>query len=342
MIFTLLTSSSLISGVFWWKAHFYNIDLSSFFDNNLSKNREQNSQKPKSWGSQGLAQTSNVPSGLFRYGGSTTWAPIRVKTEPAIETAFPYFDLRYVDPSKGTPDSAVGIQMLLKNELAFSQTSRSLKEKEYEQAEVRGFTLTEIPVAIDGIAVIVHPDLNIPGLTIDNLKNIYSGRITNWKEFGGPDLKIVPYSKKNTGGTVEFFIKNVLQKEKFGKNIQGVKTTTEALRKVGHNRGGIFYASAPKVVRQCGVRPLPIRRVGEELVAPYKEPYIPPSQCPKKRNQLNITAFRSDEYPMTRRLFVVVKKNGQLEDQAGMAYAKLMLSEAGQQAISEAGFVRIR
>ena len=336
-----MTSSSLIIGVFWWKAFLYNIDLSYFFQT-ASKNREQNQQKSNSWGNKDFTQASDVPSGLFRYGGSTTWAPIRAQTERAIENAFPYFDLRYVDPTKGTPDTAVGIQMLIENKLSFSHTSRSLKEKEYEQAELKGFTLTEIPVAIDGIAVVVHPDLNIPGLTIENLKNIYSGKIINWKDLGGPDLKIAPYSKQNNGGTVEFFVKNILQKEKFGNNIKVVKTTTEALNEVSQSRGGIFYASAPKIVRQCGVKPLPIGRVGEKFVPPYNQPFIPPSQCPQKRNQLNIAAFRSDEYPMTRRLFVVVKKNGQLEEQAGMAYAKLMLSQAGQQAISEAGFVRIR
>ena len=282
-----------------------------------------------------------MPSGLFHYGGSTTWAPIRAKTERAIENAFPRFNLRYTHPSKGTSDTAVGIQMLLNNQLAFSQTSRSLREEEYEQAQLRGFTLTEIPVAIDGIAVAVHPDLNILGLTIDNLKSIYSGKITNWKEFGGPDLKIIPYSKQNEGGTVEFFVKNILQKEKFGDNIQTVKTTTEALAKIAQNPGSIYYASAPKIVRQCAIKPLPIGR-DEKFVAPYKEPLIPPSQCPKKRNQLNTAAFRSDEYPMTRRLFVVVKKNGQLEEQAGIAYAEFMLTQAGQKSISEAGFVRIR
>ena len=342
LTFTLLMSSGLIIGVFWWMAYLYNINL-NFFDIS-NNNQEESSLKPKSSDrDEGFAQVSNVPSGIFRYGGSTTWAPIRNKTEQAIKAAFPTFDLRYINPNKGTPDTAVGIQMLLNNELDFSQTSRSLKDKEYEQAQQKGFTLTEIPVAIDGIAVAVHPELDVPGLTIDNLKKIYTGKITNWKDLGGPDLKVIPYSKQNQGGTVEFFIKNILQKEKFGNKIQVVSTTTEALRKLAQNRGGIYYASAPKIVRQCGVKALPIaRRTDDKFIPPYKEPLISPSQCPKKRNQLNIAAFRSDEYPMTRRLFVVVKRKGQLEEQAGIAYAKLMLTQAGQKSISEAGFVRIR
>lgn len=341
LIFTLLISSSTIVGVFWGLAYFYNID-SSYIFHFSTNNREQKSQNPDSSESGGFARVSDVPSGLFPYGGSTTWVPIRAKTEPAIEKVFQEYDLRYTDPAAGFPDSTIGINMLLNNELAFSQTSRSLTEKEYEAARLRGLKLTEIPVAIDGIAVAVHPEINISGLTIENLKNIYAGKILNWKELGGPNSKITPYSKQNKGGTVEFFVKNVLHKEKFGKNVKKVGTTTEGLEKVTQNRGGIFYGSAPELVTQCGIKTLPIARVGEKFVPPYKEPLISHYQCPKKRNQVNKAAFRSGEYPMTRRLFVVVKQNDKIEEKAGRAYARLMLTQEGQKLISEAGFVRIR
>ncbi|KST63060.1 PstS family phosphate ABC transporter substrate-binding protein [Mastigocoleus testarum] len=338
LTFTLLISSSLVIGVFWWKSHFYNTGFVNFGKNPSSKQKQKS---PPSL-AQKFTQVKNVPAGSFSYGGSTTWASIRNRTEQSLARVFPEYELIYINPERGSPDSAVGIEMLLNNELDFSQTSRSIKEEEHKKAEIKGFTLTEIPIAIDGIAVAVHPKMNIPGLKLDELKKIYSGEITNWKDLGGPNLKITPYSKQNEGGTVEFFLKNVLHKEKFGKNIQIVKSTTEALRRIISNRGGIYYASAPKIVTQCGVKPLPIARVGEKFVPPYKKPLVLPYECPIQRNQLNVEAFKSDEYPMTRRLFVVVKKNGQIEEEAGMAYANLMLTEEGQQLISEAGFVRIR
>ncbi len=333
-----MISSSLILGVFWLISHFYKTDAINFSSNSNKKREKEVNVSLNN----GFSRVQNVPSGSFRYGGSTTWASIRNKTEQAIKISFPQYELRYTSPTNGLAGSGVGIKMLLNNELDFSQTSRSLKDKEYEKAQQKGFTLTEIPIAIDGIAVAVHPDLDIPGLTIDELKQIYSGKITNWKELGGPNLKIIPYSKLNEGGTVEFFVTNILQKERFGRNVQKVRTTTEALRKLAKNIGGIYYASAPKIVKQCAVKPLPIARDDKEFVAPYKKPLVLPYQCPKKRNQLNIAAFKSDEYPMTRRLFVVVKKNGQLEEQAGMTYVKFMLTEEGQKSITKAGFVRIR
>jgi len=221
--------------------------------------------------------------------------------------------------------------------LAFSQASRSLKDEEIQRAQQRGLTLKEVPVAIDGIAIAVHPDLPVSGLTITQLKDIYTGKISNWRQVGGPNLAIIPYSRrKEDGGTVEFFIDQVLEKADFGDNIQYVYSTTPALRKVSQNLGGIYYASAPEVVPQCGIKTLPLGKSENQLVAPYQEPSIPSSQCPQKRNQLNELAFQKGEYPITRRLFVIIKQNGQLDEQAGEAYAQ------GQELIEKAGFVPLR
>ncbi|MEL6458967.1 MAG: PstS family phosphate ABC transporter substrate-binding protein [Cyanobacteria bacterium J06641_2] len=334
LVLALLITLGLVGGVYWWLARSYDINLSSFA-NNQSQTNQQSAKIT-------FNSVKQVPSGLFSYGGSTTWAPIRKEADSAIKTALPKFQLRYTNPTTGAPGSGTGIKMLLKNQLAFSQSSRPVKDKEYQQAQQRGFQLEEIPVAIDGIAIAVNPSLNIPGLTLNQLKDIYTGKITNWQQVGGENQAIVPYSKISEGGTVEFFVNNILEKEEFGQNIEKISTTTEGLRKVSQNKGGIYYASAPEVVGQCGIKPLAIGRTQSKLVSPYKEPYVPSSECPQKRNQLNVDAFRSDEYPMTRRLFVVVKKNGQVDEQAGVAYANLLLAEEGQQLISKAGFVRIR
>mgnify|MGYP006420968177 CR=1 FL=1 len=71
-------------------------------------------------------------------------------------------------------------------------------------------------------------------------------------------------------------------------------------------------------------------------------PPFPPSACPQQRNTLNDAAFQDGSYPITRRLFVIVKRNGQIDERAGDAYARLLLTEQGQKAIQKAGFVRIR
>ena len=333
LLLTVMVTSALLGGIAWWL-------LNKTFPN---LNDRSNSSSSNNQISETLAAVKNVPEGLFNYGGSTTWAPIRKEVDFIIQQVWPKFRLVYTDPTAGTPGTGSGIRMLIENQLAFSQASRSLKDEEIQRAQQRGLTLKEVPVAIDGIAIAVHPDLPVSGLTITQLKDIYTGKISNWQQVGGPNLAIIPYSRrKEDGGTVEFFIDQVLEKADFGDNIQYVYSTTPALRKVSQNPGGIYYASAPEVVPQCGIKTLPLGKSENKLVAPYQEPSIPSSQCPQKRNQLNELAFQKGEYPITRRLFVIIKQNGQLDEQAGEAYANLLLTDQGQELIEKAGFVPLR
>jgi phosphate transport system substrate-binding protein len=334
LLLTLGITLGLVSGVFWWLANNSNVI------NNFTNN--QSLQAPQS-NDDSLTQVANVPSGLFSYGGSTTWAPIRQEVDSEIQKLWPKFQLRYTDPTTGAPGSGTGIKMLLNDQLVFAQSSRSIKDEEYQKAQQRGFTLKQIAVAIDGIAIAVNPQLNIPGLTLAQLKDIYTGKLTNWQQLNGPNLPITPYSRRlEEGGTIQFFDENVLGGEKFGNNVNFIPTTTQALREVAKNPGGIYYASAPEVVRQCSVKPLPLGRKSEQLVPPYKEPFIPLQNCPQQRNQINATAFQTGDYPITRRLFVIVKQNGQTDQQAGETYANLLLTDQGQKLITQAGFVRIR
>ncbi|MBW4646554.1 MAG: PstS family phosphate ABC transporter substrate-binding protein [Goleter apudmare HA4340-LM2] len=334
LLLTLGITLSLVGGVFWWLANKSGV-INNFITNQPGQILQSNNEP--------FTQVANVPTGLFSYGGSTTWAPIRREVDSEIQKLLPKFQLRYTDPTTAAPGSGTGIRMLLNNQLAFAQSSRSIKDEEYQKAQQRGFTLKEIPVAIDGIAIAVNPNLNIPGLTVTQIKDIYTGKLTNWQQVGGPNLPIKAYSRRlEDGGTVEFFYENVLGKGKFADNVQFIPTTTLALREVAKNPGGIYYASAPEVVDQCTIKSLPLGRTPDKLVPPYKEPFVPRQNCPQQLNQLNAIAFQTGDYPITRRLFVIVKQNGQIDQQAGESYANLLLTEQGQKLITQAGFVRIR
>ncbi|NET50076.1 MAG: phosphate ABC transporter substrate-binding protein [Merismopedia sp. SIO2A8] len=290
-----------------------------------------------------FTEVLNVPTGTFNYGGSTTWAPIRRDIDPLITQAHPSFQLQYTNPFSGAPGSSTGIQMLLDNQLAFVQSSRSLKPEEIQIAQQRGFSLREIPVAVEGIAIAVHPDLTVPGLTLDQLQQIYTGQLTNWNQVGGPNRPITPYSRRlEDGGTVEFFVDTVLEGIAFGSTVQFIPTTTEALRTVSADPGGIYYASAPEIIGQCTTKPLAIGQTANQLVALHKTPLVPPAQCPTQRNQINPTALLDGSYPITRQLLVIIKDNGQVEQQAGEAYAALLLSQQGQALLTPSGFVSIR
>ncbi len=144
------------------------------------------------------------------------------------------------------------------------------------------------------------------------------------------------------GGTVEIFVQDILGGQAFGSNVEFVSTTTQALQKLAFSPGGIYYASASEVVPQYSVRALLLGRTQGQYIAPYQKPFVLPGECLGKRNKLNIEAFQSGKYPITRNLFVVVKHNGQTEQQAGVAYANFLLTEQGQELITQTGFVKIR
>ncbi|MEM7066273.1 MAG: serine/threonine-protein kinase [Cyanobacteria bacterium P01_B01_bin.77] len=275
----------------------------------------------------------DVTPGQFTYGGSTTWAPIRGIIDPQLQQAIPGLQLTYRTPTNQAPGSSAGIQMLLSGELDFAQTSRPLTPAEKQQAQQLGLTLQEIPVALEGVAIVTHPAISVSNLTQSQLKDVYTGDIVNWQELGGPDLPVVAIAREDLGGTVLFFRQAVLNGEALAPNVRRSPNTTEALRLTGNTPGAIYFASAPEVVGQCTVKPLSI-----DQQPSYQPPYVDLQKCPNQRNQPNLAGFESGDYPLTRQLYIV----SNTEQPIGQAYAALLLSQEGQTALNEAGFAQLR
>ncbi|MBV6624728.1 MAG: substrate-binding domain-containing protein [Rivularia sp. (in: Bacteria)] len=298
----------------------------------------------------------NVPSGKFRYGGSTTWAPITQLFHKKINQVYPQFQLEYRQRQKEAPGTGTGVQMLLNKEIDFSLSSRNLTTNEREEAKKRGFNLKKVPIAIDAIAVAVNHNLNIDELTLKELEGIYTGEIRNWQELGGPNLLIKPYSRsQKAGGTVEFFYGNVLRGENFSNSLENVRDTTQGIRKVSQNPGGIYYGSASEIVNQCSVKAVKLGNTKDNMIAPYKQPLISPPDCKQKPNQVDIDKLSSnDEYPITRTLYIIYKHSSINPDpdlkedfklaqakKAVEAYTKLIKTDEGKQLIKEAGFLPV-
>ena len=104
-----------------------------------SENRHQNNSINFA-NQQFNCNVQNLPKGTFNYGGSTTWAPIRRDVDSVIQSFCPQFILRYTQPASGKPGFATGIRMLIDNQLAFSQSSRSIKAEENAEAQQKGFS----------------------------------------------------------------------------------------------------------------------------------------------------------------------------------------------------------
>ena len=181
------------------------------------------------------------------------------------------------------------------------------------------------------------------GLTVDQLQQIYLGKITNWNQVGGPNLAITPLSQRpEDADTVIFSNNSDLKGQALGSNVQYVYSTTEAVRQLSKTPGGVYYASARSVLPQCSVKALPLGSTSGQLIPPYREPMVSPEQCPRRRNQLNTQAIKNGSYPIIANLSVIIKQNKGREQQIGDAYANLLLTDQGQKAIEQAGFVRVR
>lgn len=180
--------------------------------------------------------------------------------------------------------SGVGIAALINGGTDICTASRPMKDAEKAQAKARhGKDVVEIPVALDGVAIYVHQSCPLPSITKDQLKGIYTGQITNWRDIGGKDAKIVPYSRENNSGTYVFFKEHVLGNADFAKEIQTLPGTAAVVNAVSKDPasigyGGIAYAS--------GIRAIPIRKdEGGQPVMP------------------SLATVQSGEYPLSRNLF---------------------------------------
>lgn len=282
-----------------------------------------------------LAQIPNIPQGTFNYGGSTTFAPLRSNNViSSLNQAHPQFKLRYTESNGEKPGSGSGIKMLLNGQLSFSQSSRPVKDTEFAQATERGFKLEQVPVGIDGIVFYINPKLSIPGLTLAQIKDIFTGKIQNWQEVGGPNLKITPLTRNpKASGTVEFFIEEVLEKQAFSASVQETPNTTLGIRKVALTPGGIGYATASEVIGQKMIRPLALAK---DATLGFVSPVTKDNPA-----ALNKSVFTDGSYPLTRRLFVIIKRDGRLDEQAGVAYANMILSNEGQELVEKTGFVPV-
>ncbi|WP_445633890.1 EF-hand domain-containing protein [Nostoc sp. DSM 114161] len=285
-----------------------------------------------------FAEVPNVPEGTFKYGGSTSWAFIYPKLESEIKNVYPKFDIKIrKDLVSG---SGTGIRKLIEggqDGLDFALSSRDVSSDEQDKANRKSFSLKAIPIAKSGLAIAVNPQLAINALTNEQLSEIFSGKIDNWKQVNPLiDIPVKFYVRRDNQQSNEEFrisLKNI----EYGKNFEYVKSTSEAVQKVSRERGGILVGPISDVVPQCGIKTLPIINGEDKTFYPYQEKkFVPLTQCrPGKRNRVNIEAIYSDEYPLPLRVtfYVVVKQNRQREQQAGEAYANLLLTKQGQELI---------
>ena len=178
--------------------------------------------------------------------------------------------------------SGTGIAALINGGTDICESSRPMKDSERAQVKQRhGKDVKEIPVALDGLAIYVHTSSPLKSISKSQVKGIYTGRITNWREVGGKDSRIIAYSRENSSGTYVFFKEHVLDNEDFAATVQTLPGTAAVVNAVSKDPasigyGGIAYAS--------GIRSLPVQGDAGSEPVPATLENVASGRYPLSRN----------------------------------------------------------
>jgi phosphate transport system substrate-binding protein len=241
--------------------------------------------------------------------GSTTILPI---AEQAAED----FQKQHADTSilvSGMGSSA-GIEAVGVTHTAdIGTTSRELKDDETQ------LDLDMIPIANDGIAVIVHPDNPINGLSTNEIRQIFAGRITNWSQVGGADIPITLINRDEASGTRDAFATTIMQNAPFEIDAVVLPGTGQVREVVTRTPGAIGYISvgfvAPRFVDT------PVKALIVDGIEPTEE---------------NIATGR---YPLSRKLYFLMPKHPSILAEQYLQY--VLSSEVQEGAVRDAGFLPV-
>ncbi|MDW8107576.1 MAG: phosphate ABC transporter substrate-binding protein [Armatimonadota bacterium] len=214
--------------------------------------------------------------------------------------------------------SSIGINALINGVTDICASSRPMRKSEYDRARSRGVVPHEIAVALDGLAVVVHESNPVDSLTMDQVRRIYIGQITNWSQVGGPNMPIVVFSRDSNSGTYGFFQQVVLKNQNWGQGVRFMPSTSEEAREVARTPGGIAYGGIAYFKNRPGIKILKIAaKEGEPAYAPTEE---------------NV---RTRKYPISR--FLYFYTNGKPKGEIAK-FINWVLSPEGQALVREVGY----
>lgn len=211
--------------------------------------------------------------------------------------------------------SGNGAKSLLNKMCNVATMSRFMKDGEFSAAVNNGIMPVAHVVAVDGIAMIVHPSNPVKELTVKQVREIYQGRYTSWKQLGGPDVEIVMISRDTNSGTYETFEKLVMKKEKIEENAEYVGSNGAIRQRVQSTPAAIGYVGLGFVDRT--VKALTIEGV-----------------YPDSRT------IASGIYPIARPLYMFTDRYPRLGTHLH-AFITLYLTPRGQEIVKEIGFIPV-
>ncbi|MDD5668502.1 MAG: phosphate ABC transporter substrate-binding protein [Candidatus Omnitrophica bacterium] len=241
--------------------------------------------------------------------GSTTVLPIAQKAAEVFMNNNPDSDI-----SVRGGGSGVGIASLIDGTCDIGNSSRSIKDTELDKAVTNGRSLKANVIAMDGICIIVHPSNSITELTKKQIKEIYTGTVSNWAQLGGTDETIVVISRDSASGTFEAFGTLALD---------GAKVRSDALMQASNQAVASTVSKTPGAIGYVGLGYVSssVKAVDVNGVKASKETVL------------------TNKYLLGRPLFMYT--NGEPKGLAKQ-FIDFILSPAGQKLVEEEGFVGLK
>lgn len=242
--------------------------------------------------------------------GSTTVGPIMKAFAEYFKEVRPEVNVTVSESGSGN-----GAKGIINSTCDIGAMSRFMKDTEFKAAADKGVMPVAHVVAMDGLPIIVHPSNPVNNLTVEKVQAIYKGDIKNWKEVGGPDMKIVKISRDTNSGTYETFAELVMKKEKISDDTEYVGSNGAVRQRVQSTQAAIGYAGLGFV---------------DETVKALKINDIMP----------NAKTVSSGVYPIARALYIFTNGYPKLGS-ALHNFVSVYLSSKGQEMIESIGFVPV-
>ena len=247
--------------------------------------------------------------------GSDTCLPLSQKFAEVFMNANPASKIVVTGGGSG-----VGISALLDGTTDIAQSSRKIKFSEKQKLQEGGKTAKEVIIAYDALAIIVNPANSVTNLTREQLEGIFTGKITNWKELGGEDVKIIPYSRETSSGTYEFFKESVLKNKNYMNGIMSMPATGAIVQSVSQTKGAIGYVGLAYL--NSSVKAI---HVSYDRGATFTAP--------------SVANAKNKTYPIVRPLFYYYELKSESKVKTLMDF---ILSPAGQNIVAEIGFITVK
>jgi len=222
--------------------------------------------------------------------------------------------------------SGTGIAAILSGTCDIAQSSRDLKEQELSKAKATGKPVTQTVVGLDGLALVVHPGNPVSQLTTDQLSDIFTGKITNWKALGGKNLPILALSRERNSGTHVYFLEHVLRrgkadgKEEFSTSVLMMPSSQAIAQEVETSEAGIGYIGLGYVTPKQKVLGIAQSDAG---------PFVHPS----------IETAQNGTYPISRPLYFLTRgePEGEVKD-----FVDFATGAQGQEIVQMLDFVPVK